>query len=107
MSRQLVNREELGKLIIQTRVAISMINESNYVLRSKSGFTTLIPSLQPNLDGFVHVQIMLVTMPSASTYMQLNYIAVKTRHFPYPTVNKFVDDSIKTIIQDIKGVDLL
>ena len=37
MPRQLVNREELGRLIAQTNGAISMINESNYLVRSKSG----------------------------------------------------------------------
>jgi hypothetical protein len=42
--------------------------------------TTLIPLLQLNLDGLVHVQIMCATMPSASTFMQLNIIAVKGRH---------------------------
>ena len=40
MSKQLVNREELGKLIAQTSGAISMINESNYRVRSKSGYNT-------------------------------------------------------------------
>jgi hypothetical protein len=40
MPRQLVNREELGNLIAQTSGAISMINESNYTVRSKSGFNT-------------------------------------------------------------------
>ncbi|HEY7079694.1 MAG TPA: hypothetical protein VH500_08335 [Nitrososphaeraceae archaeon] len=74
------NREELGKVIAQTSGAISMINESNYLIRSISGDNT-IPSLQPNLDGFVHVQIMCATMPSASIYTQLNFIEVKKRHF--------------------------
>ena len=40
MPRQLVNREEQGKLIAQTSGAISMINESNYRVRSKSGYNT-------------------------------------------------------------------
>ena len=40
MPRQLVNREEQGKLIAQTSDAISMINESNYRVRSKSGYNT-------------------------------------------------------------------
>ena len=40
MPRQFVNREELGRLIAQTSGAISMINESNYGVRSKSGFNT-------------------------------------------------------------------
>ena len=35
MSRQLVNREEQGKLIAQTSGAISMINESNYSSKIK------------------------------------------------------------------------
>ena len=39
MSRQLVNREELGS-DSQTIGAISMINESNYRVRSKSGDNT-------------------------------------------------------------------
>ena len=38
MPRQLVNREEQGKLIAQTNGAITMINESNYTVRSKSGY---------------------------------------------------------------------
>ena len=37
MPRQLVNREEIGRLIAQTSGAILMINESNYNVRSKSG----------------------------------------------------------------------
>jgi hypothetical protein len=37
MSKRLVNREDLGKMIAQTSGAISMINESNYSVRSKSG----------------------------------------------------------------------
>jgi hypothetical protein len=36
--------------------------------------TTLIPSLQPNLDGLVYFQIMRATMPSASIFTQLNII---------------------------------
>jgi hypothetical protein len=40
MSRQLVNRDELGKLIAQTSGAISMINESNYIVKSTSGNKT-------------------------------------------------------------------
>ena len=40
MPRQLVNREELGRLIAQTIGAISMINESNDIVRSKSGYNT-------------------------------------------------------------------
>ena len=38
MPRQLINREEQGKLIAQTNGAITMINESNYTVRSKSGY---------------------------------------------------------------------
>jgi hypothetical protein len=37
MPRQLVNREELGELIAQTSGAVSMINESNYIVKSTSG----------------------------------------------------------------------
>ena len=40
MPRQLVNREEKGKRIAQTSGAILMINESNYMVRSKSGDNT-------------------------------------------------------------------
>ncbi len=40
MPRQLVNREEQGKLIARTSDAIMMINESNYIVRSKSGYDT-------------------------------------------------------------------
>jgi len=55
MPRQLVNCEELGKLIAQTRGAISMINGSNYLVRlissdniytviaAKSGWTCSCP----------------------------------------------------------------
>jgi len=38
MSRQLINHEELSKIISQTGGAILMINESYYMVRSKSGF---------------------------------------------------------------------
>ena len=40
MPRRLVNREEQGKLLARTSGAISMINESNYMVRSKSGDNT-------------------------------------------------------------------
>ena len=40
MPRQLVNREEQGKLIAKTSGAVLMINESNYMVRSKSGYNT-------------------------------------------------------------------
>jgi predicted nucleic acid-binding Zn finger protein len=40
MHRKLVNREEQGKLIAQTEGTISMINESNYLVRSTSGNNT-------------------------------------------------------------------
>jgi hypothetical protein len=40
MPRQLVNREEQGKLIAQTSGVISMINDSNYMVRSKSSNNT-------------------------------------------------------------------
>ena len=40
MPSRLVNREELGRLIAQTSGAISMINESNYLVRSASGYNT-------------------------------------------------------------------
>jgi hypothetical protein len=43
--------------------------------------TTFIPSLHPNLGGFVHAPIMHSTMPSVSMYVQLNFIVIKTRHF--------------------------
>ena len=56
MPRQLVNREEQGKLIAQTNGAVSMINESNYIVRSKSGYNKyLYRHMQPNRDGHVHV----------------------------------------------------
>ena len=76
MPRQLVNREEQGRLIARTSGAISMINESSYSVDQNPAIT-LILSLQLNLDGFVHVQITLATIPSASMYMQLNFIVVK------------------------------
>jgi uncharacterized Zn finger protein len=40
MPRRLVNREELGRLIAETSGAISVINESNYIVRSTSGNNT-------------------------------------------------------------------
>jgi SWIM zinc finger len=40
MPRQLVNREELGKLIAKTSGAVTIINQSNYRVRSKSGYNT-------------------------------------------------------------------
>jgi len=40
MPRQPVHREELGKLKAQTSGAISMINESNYTVRSVTGDNT-------------------------------------------------------------------
>jgi hypothetical protein len=80
ISKQLVNREELGKLIAQTSGAISMINESN-IWSDRHLATTLIPSLHPNQTGLVHVLNMRAIMPSASMYMQLNFIVVKARHF--------------------------
>ena len=77
MPRRLVNREELGRLIARTSGAISMINESSYSVDQNPAIT-LILSLQLNLDGFVHVQITLATIPSASMCMQLKFIAIKT-----------------------------
>jgi len=40
MHKRLVNREELGRLIAQTSGAISMINESSYIVRSTYGNNT-------------------------------------------------------------------
>ena len=80
MPKRSVNREGQGRLIAQTSGAISMINESSYNARSKSGLI-LITSLQPNLNGYVHVQIIRATMPSVSMYMQLNITVVKARLF--------------------------
>lgn len=40
MPRHLVNREEEGKRIAQTSGAISVINESNYMVKSTSGNNT-------------------------------------------------------------------
>jgi len=40
MPRQLVNREERGKLIAKTSGAILIINESNYMVKSTSGNNT-------------------------------------------------------------------
>jgi len=51
-----------------------MINDSHYTVRSTSGNNTYALAAS-NLDEFVHVQIMRATMLSASTYMQLNFIA--------------------------------
>ncbi|HEY7078963.1 MAG TPA: hypothetical protein VH500_04630 [Nitrososphaeraceae archaeon] len=72
MTGQLVNRE-VGRLIAQTNGVITTVLDRDLVL-------ILIPSVQPNLDGFVHVQITRATMPSASMYMQLNFIVAKARH---------------------------
>ena len=40
MPRQLVNRKEEGKRIVQISGAVTMINESNYLVRSISGNNT-------------------------------------------------------------------
>jgi hypothetical protein len=40
MHRQLVHREELGKLIAQASCTITMIDDSHYGVRLKSGFDT-------------------------------------------------------------------
>jgi hypothetical protein len=40
MPRQLVNREELGRSIAQTIGAVTMIDDSHYGVRSKSGDNT-------------------------------------------------------------------
>ena len=40
MPKQLVNREELGRLIAKTSGVIIMINESNYMVRSTSSNNT-------------------------------------------------------------------
>jgi predicted nucleic acid-binding Zn finger protein len=40
MPRQLVHHEELGKLTAKKSGTILMINESNYMVRSKSGYNT-------------------------------------------------------------------
>jgi hypothetical protein len=74
MPRRLAHCEELGRLIAQTNGAITTVLDRDLVLIP-------IPSLQPNLIGFVHVQIMRATMPSVSTYMQLNFIVVKIQAF--------------------------
>ena len=74
MSKRLVNREELGKIITKTNGAISMIDDSHYIVRSTL-VTTLIASLQLTQDGLVHAQIMRAAIPSASIYLQLNFIA--------------------------------
>jgi len=73
MPRQLVHREELGRLIAHTSGAITMIDDSHYDV-DRYLVTTLIPLLQSNMDGLAHVQIMLLTMPSASIFTQLNII---------------------------------
>ena len=58
--------------------AVAMINESNYSVRPNSGYS-LMSSMRPNLDGLVHVPIMLATIPIASIYVQFNFIVVKVR----------------------------
>jgi hypothetical protein len=73
MSKRLVNREELGRLIAQTNGSISMINESNYNVRSKSGYNTY--TVTATQSGWIcSCPDMLVIMPSASTYMKSNFI---------------------------------
>ena len=61
MPRQLVNREEQGRLIAQTNGHITMINESNFTVKSKSSYTTYTSS-PSNLDGFVHVETIFVVI---------------------------------------------
>ena len=50
MPRQLVNRDEQGRLIAQTSGAITMIDDSHYEVRSMSSGNTYT-LLQLNLDG--------------------------------------------------------
>jgi len=78
MSTELVNLEEQGRRIARISGAISMINESSYIVRSKSRYDTY-NIIATKSERVVHVQIMLVTMPSASTYLQLNFIAIEVR----------------------------
>ena len=80
MTRQLVNREELGKLIAQTSGAISMINESNYTVKSQSSNNTY--SVTATKSGWAcPAQTMRATTPSANMSTQLKFIAIKARHF--------------------------
>ena len=78
MPRQLVNREEQGKLIARTNGAVTMINESNYSVRSITGYNTYI--VHATQSGWA------CSCPdyarynrSASMYMQSNFIAIKIR----------------------------
>ena len=82
LTRHLVNREEQGKLIViaRTNGAVTMINESNYIVKSESGYNTFIPSMQSNRDGHVHVQTIFAVISNVSMYMQSKFIAIKTRH---------------------------
>jgi hypothetical protein len=57
--RHLVNREEQGKLIAQTSGAISKINKTDYIVRSKSGYNTyaVIATHMSSMIGSVNVQV--------------------------------------------------
>jgi hypothetical protein len=69
---------------------------THIVVLDRNLVTTLIPSLYPNLHGFVHGQITLATMPSASMYMQLNFIVAKVRHFS--SLNKLTIVVVTTLL---------
>jgi hypothetical protein len=78
MPRQLVNREEQGKLIAQTNGAILMINESNYLVKSIS--SNNIYTVIATKSGWI------CSCPDyarynakCKMYLQLNFIATETR----------------------------
>jgi hypothetical protein len=60
MHRRLVNREKQGKLIAHTSGAISMINESKYIIKSKSGCNTytVIATHTSSVISSVNAQVM-------------------------------------------------
>jgi hypothetical protein len=60
MHRRLVNREKQGKLIAHTSGAISMINESKYIVKSKSGCNTytVIATHTSSVISSVNAQVM-------------------------------------------------
>lgn len=84
MPRRLVNHEELGRLLAQTSGAISMIDDSHYGVRSKSGFNTY-NVVATESEWLVHA-------PDYACYNAKckHVYAVEFRHFY--KLSKFYDD---------------
>lgn len=74
MSTQLVNREEHGRRIAQISGAISKINESSYIVRSKFRYDNIIATQ----SGWAYsCPDYACHNANACTYLQLNFIAIE------------------------------